>query len=209
MINPNSTVHYPTPPPSLNENWRKYIIQAATANDIKLNFSLQQKAILPRGDLKSYTYPAYPKPYATINTKTYTEDIDFCFGRFLSPGFPLWVEKIKVCLHQAATYGCIKINVWDFGPATQTPINLVGLTGDDVSYNIPLTVSAENKLISNALDNTDLYMVESEQVTNLSPFSYTIAANSLLRFGVQYAESNCFGLKVFLVCWALECDMVA
>lgn len=216
-MNPNQTVHYlPQPyPTNLTSDWHKYIIQAATANDIRLNFTVEQKAMIPKVDIDTYAFPSYPKPYTTKDLIEYKENIDLCFGRFRSPDFPLWLEKIKVCLHQKSTYGCVKINVWNFGTVSESvPQNLAGLEyGQPSSINIPLTIFAQNNLISNAIDNTDLYMVSTFQNPSLRPFvtdgnDNIIAANSLLRFGIQYAEGNAYGLKVFLICWALKCDKV-
>jgi hypothetical protein len=216
-INPNTSVHYlPDPlPTNLNENWRKYIIQAATANDIRLNFTDTQKLLIPKVDMDSYSFPSYPKPYTSYESGTYTENTDLCFGRFRSPDFNLWIEKIKVCLHTKASYGCVKINVWDFGTDdSSVPVNLVGIEdNEDVNVNIPLTLYYNNSLISNAIDDTDDYMTVTEQTPKLRPFTTDtddniILANSLLRFGVQYAEGDAYGLKIFLVCWVLECDKV-
>lgn len=212
MSNPNITVHYlPDPfPVTLDATWRKYIIQANTANDIRLNFSPAQKLLIPKVNLDDYDFPAYPKPYATVDGYTYGEDVDLCFGRFTSPNFTLWLEKIKVCVHAKATYGCVKINVWDFGTNfTSTPRNLAGVScGEPSNLNIPLTVFYDNDLVSNVIDDTDLYMVKTNQVPILRPLGTEnyITANSLLRFGIQYAEGDAYGVKVFLVCWALECD---
>jgi hypothetical protein len=211
-VNPNNTVHYlPQPfPATLNENWRKYIIQANTTNDIRLNFTTAQKLLIPRVDMDTYILPSYPKPYTTLYGKAYQEATDICFGRIVSPDFPIWLEKIKVCVHAKATYGCVKINVWDFGTSiTATPRNLVEINrGQASNINIPLTVYAGDNLISNVLDSTDLYMVKTTQVAYISPFGETIASNSLVRFGIQYAEGDAYGVKVFLIGWVLECDKV-
>lgn len=218
MSNPNPTVHYlPQPfPYNLNENWRKYIIQANTANDIRLNFTAKQKLLIPRVDMDSYDFPSYPKPYTTYDAVTYPEAVDLCFARFRSPDFDLWLEKIKVCVHSKATYGCIKVNVWDFGiNELSVPRNLAGIDGGEpVNINIPLTIFFDTNLISNSIDDTDLYMVASGQNPHLRPLvtasvDNIIAANSLLRFGIQYAEGDAYGLKVYLVCWVLECDKVS
>ncbi len=211
MSNPNPTVHYPNPlPGGLNSNWRKYILQAATANDIRLDFSPAQKLLIPQVDMRNYDFPAYPKPNSTVDDVTYEEDTDLCFGRFNSPNFPLWLEKIKVCIHAKATYGCIKLNVWDFGNQySSVPRNLAGIScGEPNDINIPLTIFYNHDLVSNVIDDTDLYMVETNQIPILRPFDVSIASNSLLRFGIQYAEGDAYGIKVFLVCWTLECDKV-
>ena len=215
--NPNTTVHYlPDPlPTNLNENWRKYIIQASTANDIRLNFSDAQKLLIPQVDMDTYNYPSYAKPYTSYTGGTYPEETDLCFGRFRSPDFDLWLEKVKICVHSPATYGCIKLNVWNFGTdETSIPTNLIGIEdGEDSNINIPFTLYHDYSLVSNILDDTDDYMVATNQEAKLKPFTTTsvdntIEANSLLRFGVQYAEGDAYGVKVFLICWVLECDKV-
>jgi hypothetical protein len=144
MQNPNETVTYtPRPYPStLTSDWKKYIIQAATPNDTRLDFSMSQKALIPRVDLTSYEFPVYNKP----NTNGLT-DVDLAFMQIKSPNFPIWVEKIKVCLHQYTTYGCLKLNVWDFGnSANNIPVNLVGLNPPSFNqyYNNDLNVKVED-----------------------------------------------------------------
>ena len=116
MPNPNTSVHYlPDPlPANLTKQWKKYIIQAATPNDTKLSFSLEQKNLIPKVDMTSYDFPSYPKPNTTKDSITYSSSTDICFYKTMSPEFNLWVEKVKICLHQPATYGCIKVNVWNF-----------------------------------------------------------------------------------------------
>jgi len=206
MSNPNETAMYlPRPyPTALTPQWKKYIIQGATPNDTRLDFNMDQKSLIPRSDVDSYAFTAYPRP----NTGIHDHDIDLEFMTLVSPKFPIWIEKIKLCLHQHTTYGCVKVNVWDFGDAiTNIPTNLVGVNcGEDADENIPLTIYENNKLISNALADPDLYMIESGQTTYLDPFDYTIAANSILRYGIQYAEGNAYGLKIFIIGWMLECD---
>lgn len=206
MGNPNSTAMYlPRPYPSaLTPDWRKYIIQAATPNDTRLDFSPKQKALLSRLDSNSYDFPSYDKP----NVGSLDENVDIAFMQCVTPNFPIWVEKIKVCLHQPSTYGCLKLNVWDFGDdESNVPTNLVGLNEGQLSTeNIPLTVNPQTSLISNVLSDPDLYMVSSGQISTYDAFDYTIAANSILRFGMQYAEGDAYGLKVFLIGWVMECD---
>jgi hypothetical protein len=215
MANPNSTVHYlPKPfPTDLTNNWRKYIIQASTPNDTRLDFNQEQKTFIPKADPFTYEFSSFPKPYSTVNGITYNENIDICFSRFKSPNFSLWLEKVKVCVHQAATYGCLKLNMWDFGPnSVPTPRNLIEIERSQPNeLNIPVTISSNTSLISNVIDHTDLYMVKTNQNPKLRPFvtngqNNIILPNSLLRFGLQHASSNAYGLKVFLICWALECD---
>jgi len=210
MGNPNETAMYlPRPyPTALTPDWRKYIIHGATPNDTRLDFSMDQKSLIPRTDLTTYDLPSYPKP----NTGTLDENADLAFMQLITPKFPIWVEKIKICLHQETTYGCVKVNVWDFGDEkTNIPVNLVGVTdpsGVAADDNIPLTIFPENKLVSNALADPDLYMVETGQTCFYDPFGYTIQPSSVLRFGVQYAEGNAYGLKIFLIGWMLECDVI-
>jgi hypothetical protein len=85
---------------------------------------MDQKSLIPHPDMTSYEFPAYPKP----NTGNLDENVDLAFMRIMSPSFPIWVEKVKVCLHQHMTYGCVKINVWDFGSDEgNIPVNIVGL----------------------------------------------------------------------------------
>ena len=203
---PNTTVHtLPKPlPDELTSEWRKVIFQAATPNDTRLNFSMEQKTRIPRIDLDTYTFPVFPKP----NTNSMDHQADIVFGQWTTPSYDIWLEKIKICLHQETTYGCIKINTWDFGSSLENvPTNLIGIeAGEPSNQNSPLTIENNYKLISNALDSTDDYMVATVQTPKLSPFSYTIAGNSILRFGLQYAEGNAYGLKVFLIGWTLECD---
>jgi len=206
MANPNETAMYlPRPyPTALTPEWKKYIIQASTPNDTRLDFSMDQKSLIPRTNLTSYAFPSYPRP----NTGNFDKDIDLEFMRIESPAFPIWVEKVKVCLHQETTYGCVKLNVWDFADdEDDIPTNLVGVDGGEPStVNIPLTIFPDHKLISNALATPDLYMVETNQTTYIDPFDYTIQPNSILRFAIQYAEGNAYGLKVFIIGWMLECD---
>ena len=213
MANPNSTVQYlPQPFPSgLNSNWRKYIIQAATPNDTRLVFGPDEMARIPRVDIKTYPMPAYTMPH----NSGWGYETDISFHTTISPPFPLWVEKVKVCLHQQTTYGCVKINLFNYGSSLEnTPVNLTGLNyGQPANINIPVTIFPFNKLISNVLSNTDLYMAETSQISTYDPFvtasvDNIIQPESILRFGIQYAEGNAYGLKVFLVCWALECDKV-
>lgn len=213
----NTTVHtLPNPfPTNLTNNWKKFIIQASTSNDVRLDFDFNQKKLIPQVDKDTYTFPSFPKPYSSKSGGgNFTEDTDICFARFKSPEFNLWLEKIKICLHQPTTYGCVKVNVWNFGPSGSVATNLTELECSQSSdVNIPVTIGANQKLISNVIDDTDLYMVSSSQIPKLRPFvtndaDNIIEGNSLLRFGIQYAEGNAYGLKIFLVCWALECDLV-
>jgi hypothetical protein len=203
--NPNVTAQYVNIPPELTDNWRKYILQGATPNDTKLDFTQEQKAKIPRGDFRTYDWAVYPRPY----TEGLDYETDLVFFQMKSPAFDLWVEKIKICLHQEFTYGCVKVNVWDFGSSLNNtnPTNIVNVdTGQPSNLNCPVTLIANEKLISNALAQTDLYMVNTGQECELQPFDYTIEANSVVRMGIQYAEGNGYGLKVFIVGWALECD---
>lgn len=202
--NPNVTAQYVNIPNTLTGNWRKYILQGSTPNDTKLDFSQEQRGIIPRGDLSTYDWPVYPNP----QTEGLEYETDLVFFEMKSPSFDLWVEKIKVCLHQASTYGCVKINVWDFGDSLlNNPINIVNVdVGQTSDLNCPLTIVAEEKLVSNALSRTDLYMVNTGQICVTEPFDYTISANSIIRMGIQYANGNGYGLKAFIVGWGLECD---
>jgi hypothetical protein len=210
MDNPNPTAMYlPRPYPSaLTPEWKKFIIQAATPNDTRLDFSQKQKALIPRIYSNVYGVPSYPKPNTTTSTGTLDENTDIAFMQCVTPNFPIWVEKIKVCLHQPATYGCVKLNVWDFGDSEENvPVNLVGINeGQSSNENIPLTLNPSTELVSNVLADPDLYMVESEQLSIYDPFGYTIDENSILRFGIQYAEGDAYGLKVFLIGWVMECE---
>jgi len=203
--NPNITAHYVNVAGNVTDNFRKYIIHGSTPNDTKLDFTQEQRALIPRVDMSTYDWPVYPAP----NCENTTYETDLVFFQIRSPAFDLKVEKIKICLHQPSTYGCIKVNVWDFQDGCDTkPINICNVNvGQDDTLNCPVTLIAEEKLISNALDNTDIYMINSNQECTFQPFDYTIAANSLLRMGIQYAEGNAYGLKVFIVGWALECNV--
>ena len=80
--------------------------------------------------------------------------------------------------------------------------------GDDSDYTSPLTIGEGCSLISNALEEEDQYMKATSQKTLLPTFdeNLTIQPNSILRFGIQYAEGNAYGLKVFIIGWATECD---
>jgi len=208
MGNPNDTAMYlPRPyPTALTAEWKKYIIQGSTPNDTRLDFDMNQKSRIPRANMTSYAFASYPKP----NTGSLDENTDLAFMRITSPKFPMWIEKIKICLHQETTYGCIKVNLWDFGDdESNVPVNLLGLNiSTPTTQHIPLTIFSDEKLVSNALATPDLYMVDTVQECTYDPFEYTIAADSILRFGVQYAEGNGYGLKVFLIGWMLECDTV-
>lgn len=203
--NPNITAQYVNIPPELTDNWRKYILQGATPNDTKLDFTQDQKAKIPRGDLKTYDWTVYPNP----QTEGLDHETDLVFYQMKTPAFDLWVEKVKICLHQPTTYGCIKVNVWDFGDSlTNDPVNIINVDVEQpATLNCPVTVVENEKLVSNCLSATDLYMVNSGQQCERQPFDYTIAANSIIRMGIQYAESNAYGLKVFVIGWALECDV--
>jgi hypothetical protein len=260
---PNKTVHvkpWPLPVeedlgcelPNLYMNdgclqWRKYLIQAATPNDTKLNFSLLQKYRIPKArfDLvPGRRIPAWPKPNGrNLITSAYEDrgvDIKFC--KMVTPNFPIWVEKVKICLHKHCTYGCIKVNVWvypsceDDGDlncpqSNEVPVNLVGLDyGQGVSSNanFPVNITPFNALISNVLNNgdsdrNDLYMKGTDQRTFVKPMMWNgakpswmsygdqrcmIPPKSIMEFGIQYAESDGYGLKVFIVGWALECNNV-
>ncbi len=202
--NPNITAQYVNIPDSLNDNWRKYILQGQTPNDTKLDFTQEQKAKIPRTDISTYDWPVYPNPH----TDGLGYETDLVFYQIQSPNFDLWVEKVKICLHQPSTYGCVKINVWDYGTSLEnTPINIINVSaGQPNTKNCPVTVVAEEKLVSNALSATDLYMVNSGQQCVHEPFDHTIQANSIIRMGIQYAEGNAYGLKVFVIGWSLECD---
>jgi len=202
--NPNLTAQYVNIPESLTDNWRKYILQGAVPNEVKLDLNLDQKSLIPRADFNTYDWPVYANP----NTEGLDHTSDIVFYQLKSPSFDLWVEKIKICLHQPSTYGCIKVNVWDFGDSlTNTPTNICEVNVNQPSgVNCPVTLVANEKLISNTLSSTDIYMVNSGQQSVLNPFDYTISANSIIRMGIQYAEGNAYGLKVFVVGWSLECD---
>jgi len=203
--NPNVTAQYVNIPSSLTSDWKKYVIQGATPNDTKLDFTQDQRGQVPRADLSTYDWAVWDKP----NTDSLDYQTDLVFCQIKTPAFPLWVEKIKICLHQATTYGCVKVNVWDFGDSlSNDPTNLINVTaGQPSTKNCPVTLIENESLVSNALADTDLYMINSDQQCDLDPFDYTIAANSILRMGIQYAESNAYGLKVFLTGWTLECDV--
>lgn len=181
-------------------------MQGSTPNDTRLDFDMNQKSRIPRANTTSYDFTSYPKP----NSGDLDEQTDLAFMRLVSPNFPIWLEKIKICLHQQTTYGCVKVNVWDFGTdESNIPTNLTGLNiVTPATQHIPVTIFNNQKLISNALATPDLYMVETNQECTYDPFEYTIVANSILRFGIQYAEGNAYGLKVFLIGWMLECDTV-
>ena len=202
--NPNITAQYVNIPSSLTDNWRKYILQGATPNDTKLDFTQDQKALVPRADYNTYDWAVYPDPH----TGALDHETDLVFYQLKSPAFPLWVEKIKMCVHQPSTYGCVKVNVWDFGTSfDNTPTNICEVEVSQASnLNCPVSILSDEKLISNVLSTTDLYMVNTGQVSKLDPFDYTIAANSIIRMGIQHAEGNGYGLKVFVVGWSLECD---
>jgi len=209
--NPNSTAKYPTPV-NITKTWRKFIIQASIANDVILNLTSAQRNKTARVYQSTYEFPSFDKP----NTNGYTTNTDLDFSSVISPQFELFVEKVKVCLHKEATYGCVKINVWNYGNIGSiegvVPTNIVGVEGGEPSnINVPLSIYAGNKLISNALDNTDDYMSLVGEETKINPYDISgayIAPTSLLKFGIQYADSNAYGLKVFLVCWANVCDFV-
>jgi len=204
--NPNLTAHYVNIPSDLSTSWKKYIIHGATPNDTKLDLTVEQKNLIPRGDLVSYDWTVYPKP----NTPGVTYESDLVFLQTKSPSFDIRVEKIKMCLHQASTYGCVKVNVWDFGnDLSNDPINICNVNvGQPSEKNCPVSIIVGESLVSNALDSTDLYMVNTSQTCSISPFDYTISANSYIRMGIQYAEGNAYGLKVFIVGWSLECTVV-
>lgn len=216
MANPNATVQYlPNPlPANLTSDWRKFVIHAATPNDTRLEFDQLQRSRVPEYTASTGSIPFSSYPYPNTNGLGYEADISFL--SIQSPGFPLWVEKVKVCLHKEATYGCLKVNVFDYGDSlSNVPVNYAGLShGQAATQNIPVTMFTNNKLISNVLSETDTYMDSTSQVPTFSPFTTSgigdniIQANSHLRFGVQYADGNAYGLKVFLVCWALACDKV-
>jgi hypothetical protein len=72
------------------------------------------------------------------------------------------------------------------------------------NHNIPLTINHTTDLVSNALYSGDTYLTSTSQVPTISPFTYTISANSLLSFGIPYAESDAYGLKVYIVGWAIN-----
>jgi hypothetical protein len=227
--------------------WRKYLIQAATPNDTKLNFSLKQRYLVPKARfdlIPSQNIPAYPKPNGrNLFTNAYEDrDTDIKFCKTVTPNFPIWVEKVKICLHQHCTFGCIKVNVWVYPTCTgegelvckessSIPVNLVGLDyGQGVASdaNFPVTIIPYNKLISNALntgdtEKNDLYMEGTDQTTFVRPMQWNgakpswmdygddrliIPPKSIIEFGIQYAESDAYGLKVFIVGWALECEDV-
>ena len=208
MSNPNITAHYlPRPyPVSLTTGMRKYIIQGATPNDTRLDFNNDQRNLLAKGDLTTYSKVAYPFPNSIVGSP----DVDIQFFDTISPNFDIWVEKVKVCIHAPTTYGCIKLNVWDFGTSpTNTPTNIVGINSDaPANLNVPLTIKSNVSLISNALDDTDLEMVASSQESIIPYFGHTISAGSYLRFGLQWAEGNAYGIKVFIIGWVVECDTV-
>lgn len=211
-VNPNETAKYPTVTPStISKTWRKFIIQASTPNDMILNLTAEQRNKIARIYQNTYDFPSFDKP----NTNGYTNNTDLTFSSVISPQFDVYVEKVKVCLHKEATYGCVKLNVWNYGNVGTSegvvPTNLVGIEGSEPSnINVPLSIYAGNKLISNALNDDDEYMKLIEENTKLNPLELGtyVAPVSLLRFGIQYADSNAYGLKVFLVCWANVCDFL-
>ena len=205
--NPNITAQYVNIPEDLTPEWKKYILQGATPNETKLDFTQDQRALIPRADFQTYDWAVYPNPH----TSGLGYESDLVFYQMKTPSFPIRVEKVKLCLHQPSTYGCIKVNVWDFGDnVSNSPTNIINVnTNQPATLNCPLTITAENALVSNALSPTDIYMVNSGQECVLAPFDYTIEANSIIRMGIQYAEGNCYGLKVFVIGWVLECDVLS
>lgn len=261
---PNITVHtkpwtlpiyqdYGCDLPNLNTTdgcpqWRKYIIQGATPNDTKLDFSLEQRLKIPKSRtniIPGRTIHAYPKPFGNdlITNVPLGKNTDFSFCRIVTPNFPIWLEKIKICLHQHCTFGCVKVNVWLYPPCSDnedmsciqdkvTPFNLIGLDygqGVNSIYNFPVNIIPNNKLISNALntgdtDRNDIYMEGTDQTTFTRPMYWNenkpswitindddriiIPPKSIIEYGIQYAESDAYGLKIFLVGWALECDLI-
>jgi len=218
MSNPNSSVKYPTTtPPNITTDFRKVVIESSTPNDTRINFDLNQKSLVSKIVPMRYNDPSYPynfPAYNKPNTDTYPNDI--IFSKMITPDFDIVVEKIKVCIHSPTTYGCVKLNVWDFGDSLENvPVNLIGMEeGEGSEENVPLTIFPDVSLISNALDPLDDYFnMESNdsveiinQTPKLSPFNYIINAKSILSLGVQYAEGNAYGIKVYIVGWALQSD---
>lgn len=210
MGHPNQTVIVPTnfSENGITEQTKKFILHAATPNNIPISFSVKQKRLISRVDLNSYVNPVYPKPNTVVNSVAYGENTDIAFYKMVSPNFPIIVEKIKICLHQPTNYGCIKINVWDFKDSLiNIPTNLIDInSGQTEDYTSPLTIPENYDLVSNVLEQEDFFMKQTLQIATIKTFGYTIAPNSILRFGIQYAEGNGFGLKIFIIGWVIQCD---
>jgi len=213
MGNPHDTVMFlPRPfPDGLTRHWKKFIIQASMPNDTRIEFSTDQKSLIPRSDLDTYEFTSYPKP----NTGVFDNDIDLAFMRIVSPKFPIWVEKIKVCLHQQTTYGCVKVNVWDFGDSEDNiPVNLVGLGTsafatayrdtyqvpnlDDISWTGNLQQPPYEILIFTMVDETHgayyNFLSEGGDATRKAQFQADLAA-----FENRVDELNEFGIRVRLI----------
>ena len=188
---------------------KKVILQASTPNDIKLDFDVIQKKIVSKARLTPSGFDVYPKPNTTIDGEVFGKDTDIAFSIIRSPNFSIIVEKIKVCLHQPSTFGCFRINVWDFKKNEENiPENLVGVdAGEEEKYTSSLIINENTKLISNALEAQDSYMSSTNQTPKVKSLSYTIEPDSIIKFGIQFAQSNAYGLTVFIVGWALECDV--
>jgi len=211
MAHPNSTVITPTGflDAGITTETKKFIIQSATSNDIKLSLSVLQKRLLSRINRDDYSVPVFPKPNSIVGLTTYGANTDIAFQRIVSPNFPLIIEKIKICIHKATTFGCIKLNLWDYGlDESVIPTNLLEIESDldDGNYSTPLTISPGYNLVSNVLESEDTYMQATSQVAKEVSLGYTIQPNSILRFGIQYAEGNAYGLKIFIIGWTLQCD---
>ena len=210
MSNPNITPKYPTEKPDIvNGSFRKVVIEASTPNDTRLNFTSEQKSAVSKIVPLNFNDPNYPYNFPVYNIPNATENTypnDIVFSKLISPNFHIIVEKIKICLHSPSTYGCIKLNLWNFGDSIENiPVNLLGTDVDETPYeNAPVTILDNVDLISNAIDSNDNYFNNvSIQVPKLSPFEHSINPNSILSFGIQHAEGNAYGLKVYLVGWAV------
>lgn len=180
----------------IDKTYRKYIIQASTPNDTQLFLSQDQIRKLSSRSRIGDAWGFY-KPLQG----GYGEDTDIRFAELVTPNFDIVVEKIKICLHSKITSGCVMVNVWD--KIDTDPTNLLALTTSTESHNITFTLSQDNYLISNALDIDE----NPSQSTIVTPYSYTIAANSRMRLGIQYANSDSYGLKVFIIGWANGCQV--
>lgn len=176
----------------ITQDHRQVILQFTVPVDIKMNLSLKQNLQIPKHayiygeDTDDYSIQ-WPKPY----TMKYT-DVDILLDKIITPNHNIIIDKIKIGLHQPAKIGCFKLNLWDMTDP-ENIVNLLGCKPEVENMNLPFTVESGHKLIKNALESNK---------TVLSPLEYTLVPNSRLRLGLQSAESDAYGLKVFIIGWS-------
>ena len=93
MAHPNETVIVPTGflDAGITPETKKFVIHAATPNDLRLSLDTRQKRLLSNFNSSDFDKYVWPKPNTTVNGIIYTENTDIAFYRLTSPNFPIIV----------------------------------------------------------------------------------------------------------------------